>query len=496
MGAPVSKSGRVGNVASQQLLKEFALGRTIGKGAFGAVYACTHRTSNKELAVKMVARSEIGEEVDLLKDMDCKNIVRVHQIYSDRSSVFMVMDKFSGGDLVTGLHWHLTEKGKIPCCEIVHISYQMAKALEYLHERSIVHRDVKGDNYLMSVKDITDPSNVIALADFGAATTINEGERLNSEVGTQIFWSPEFFDKSYGMKVDVWAMGVVMYGLLEGCFPFKNEKDIKTKEPKLPRCIHADCRDYLRGMLTKDEQTRLSSAQVVAHRWMANKDRENCKMEQEPGVPDSTTLECFTNDDDSTEGGVHECMPASSTTSTRSTRPSVLSTPAVSGTRPQSLTEDSSKVVQHCGHLDPITIEGLTRDAAREEVETTNSVYGDSCIWDTSSSTGTCSTGPSAWSSPLFSARRAQLLFNTKDREHGKEANNGDRLDSIRSQGLTKDNASLGIAVSDSIHANGGALDNSSTTRSCSTALPSTSKSPLANATQRQPLSYYYTFLF
>lgn len=189
-------------------------------------------------------------------------------------------------------------------------------------------------------------------------------------------------------------------------------------------------------------------------------------------------------------------MPASSTTSTRSTRPSVLSTPAVSGTRPQSLTEDSSKVAQHGGHLDSITFEGLTRDAAREEVETTNSVYGDSCIWDTSSSTGTCSTGPSAWSSPLFSARRAQLLFNTKDREHGKEANNGVRLDSIRSQGLTKDNASLGIAVSDSIHANGGALDNSSTTRSCSTALPSTSKSPLANATQRQPLSYYYTFLF
>jgi len=315
--------------ASKRLLKEYAVGHKLGQGAFGVVYACTHRKSNKEFAVKMVDKSEIRKEAELVRSMDCKQIVKMHQICFDGSFVCMVMDKFTGGDLVSGLHRHLEEKGKIPCSEIVHISYHMARALEYLHSRSVVHRDVKGDNYLMSLEDITDPNNVVVLADFGAAVTIKEGERLNSEVGTPNFWSPEFYDKSYGMKVDVWAMGVIMYGLLSGCFPFKDEEGIKNVEPKLPQFIHADCEEYLRGMLTKDEEMRLSSAQVVAHRWMANKDRKNGKIEKEGGDIDSITSEGFTNGDAGIEIEVKTCMrgdrgtwDTSSTTSTCSTMPS------------------------------------------------------------------------------------------------------------------------------------------------------------------------------
>jgi len=330
---------------SKRLLEEYAVGHTLGGGAFGTVYACTHRASNKEFAVKRVDKAEIYKEAELLKDMDCKQIVKVHQIYCDRSFVFMVMDKFSGGDLVAGLHGHLEEKGKIPCCEIVHISYQMARALEYLHGRSVVHRDVKADNYLMSLEDITDPDNVIALADFGAAVTIKEGERLNSEVGTRIFWSPEFCNKSYGMKVDVWAMGVTMYGLLDGCFPFKDEKDIKFKEPKLPRCIHADCEDYIRGMLTKDEEKRLSSSQVVAHRWMANEDRDNGKHGKYSGGFDSSTSEGFTKDDAGIGNdtmfhlapAVHREMSTSTSAATTMSTPSLSSDqPSVSEIWPQS----------------------------------------------------------------------------------------------------------------------------------------------------------------
>jgi len=344
MGSSASKKGTGDDAASKRLLKEYAVGHILGQGAFGTVYACTHRASNKEFAVKRVHKSEICEEAELLRSMDCKQIVKVHQIHFDRSFVCMVMDKFTGGDLVAGLHRHLEEKGKIPCCEIVHISYQMASALEYLHGRSVVHRDVKGDNFLMSVENITDPNNVVALADFGAAITIKEGERLNSEVGTSNFWSPEFYNKSYGMKVDIWAMGVIMYGLLDGCFPFQDEDDIKNREPKSPKFIHADCEDYLRGMLTKDEDMRLSSAQVVAHRWMANKDREKGKVEKEGGNLDSITSQGFTKDDTSIKVEVQTCMYGDngtrdtvSTTSTCSTMPSVLNNPPVDGTLSQFL---------------------------------------------------------------------------------------------------------------------------------------------------------------
>mmetsp|Transcript_73089 Transcript_73089/g.127849 ORF Transcript_73089/g.127849 Transcript_73089/m.127849 type:complete len:777 (-) Transcript_73089:48-2378(-) len=257
----------------KRLLEEYSVGQTLGEGAFGVVYACTHRATGEEVAVKMVDKVEtpveaIRKEAELQKSLNCSNIVKVHQIFYERCFVCIVMDKFNGGDLVEGLHLHLKEKGKINCFDIVHVSIQMGSALLYLHSRSIVHRDVKGDNYLMSMKNITDPKCTVALADFGTAMHVKAGERLSAEVGTRIFWSPEFCQKNYGLKVDIWAMGVIMYGLLDGRFPFKDENDIKKKDPKFPKRVHADCEDYIRGMLAKDETKRLSAEDVMAHKWL------------------------------------------------------------------------------------------------------------------------------------------------------------------------------------------------------------------------------------
>mmetsp|Transcript_63157 Transcript_63157/g.116299 ORF Transcript_63157/g.116299 Transcript_63157/m.116299 type:complete len:778 (-) Transcript_63157:56-2389(-) len=268
-GADKSSGGSPG----KRLLEEYSVGQTLGEGAFGVVYACTHRATGDEVAVKMVDKVEtpveaIRKEAELQKSLNCPNIVKVHQIFYERCFVCIVMDKFNGGDLVEGLHLHLKEKGKINCHDIVHVSTQMGNAILYLHTRTIVHRDVKGDNYLMGVKNITDPNCKIALADFGTAVHVKPGERLSAEVGTRIFWSPEFCQKNYGLKVDIWAMGVIMYGLLDGRFPFKDENDIKKKDPKFPKRVHADCEDYIRGMLAKDETKRLSAEDVMAHKWL------------------------------------------------------------------------------------------------------------------------------------------------------------------------------------------------------------------------------------
>jgi hypothetical protein len=99
---------------------------------------------------------------------------------------------------------------------------------------------------------------------------IKPQERLSAEVGTRIFWAPEFCNKSYGLKVDIWAMGVIMYGLLDGRFPFKDENDIKKKDPKIPKRVHPDCVSYILGMLNKDENKRLSAREVMEHKWMVS----------------------------------------------------------------------------------------------------------------------------------------------------------------------------------------------------------------------------------
>ena len=69
-----------------------------------------------------------------------------------RCFVCIVMDKLDGGDLVEGLQRHLKERGQINCLDVVHVAYQMAASIHYLHQRNTVHRDVKGDNYLMDRK--------------------------------------------------------------------------------------------------------------------------------------------------------------------------------------------------------------------------------------------------------------------------------------------------------------------------------------------------------
>lgn len=258
-----------------RLLEEYSVGQTLGEGAFGVVSNCKHRATGKEYAVKMVDKVEtpvdqIKKEAAMMESLDHPNIVKVHGVYYERCFVCIVMDKYVGGDLVDGLQKHLKERGQINCFHVVHVARQMGASIQYLHQNSIVHRDIKGDNYLADRRDITDPQCKVVLTDFGTACNVDvaNGERLNAAVGTKIFWAPEFFNKNYGVKVDVWAMGVIKYGLVSGRFPFRDEGDIRAKEVKIPKRVDPKCEDFIKKMLEKKEASRSSSDQVMAHPWL------------------------------------------------------------------------------------------------------------------------------------------------------------------------------------------------------------------------------------
>jgi serine/threonine protein kinase len=257
-----------------RLLEEYSVGQTLGEGAFGVVSNCKKRSTGEEFAVKMVDKVEtpvdaIKKEASMLQSMDHPNIVKCHGVYYERCFVCIVMDKFAGGDLVEGLQRHLKEKGQIPAQSVIHVARQMGESIKYLHGRKCVHRDIKGDNYLMDRKDMTEPGCRIVLTDFGTVCNVEADERLSAAVGTKIFWSPEFFDKNYAQKVDVWAMGVIMYGLATGRFPFRDEADIRAKEVKIPKRVHPTCEEFIKKMLKKKEDERLDSVQVIAHPWVA-----------------------------------------------------------------------------------------------------------------------------------------------------------------------------------------------------------------------------------
>lgn len=288
---PAAEEPAGGAAKELRLLDEYSVGKKLGEGAFGVVSICKKRATGEEFAVKMVDKVEtpvdaIKKEAELLKNMDHPNIVKCHGVYYERCFVCIVMDMFSGGDLVEGLQRHLKERGQINCFDVVHVSRQMSASIEYLHKNNLVHRDVKGDNFLMDRKDMTDQKCRIVLTDFGTVCDARPDDRLSASVGTKLFWPPEFFNKDYGQKVDVWAVGVVLYGLASGRFPFRDENDVKTKELKIPKRVHADCEDLIRKMLAKVEKERPSSTEIMAHRWVADKNRAGGGGASAAGGPD------------------------------------------------------------------------------------------------------------------------------------------------------------------------------------------------------------------
>lgn len=261
------------DLANSGLLGKYTVHGMLGQGTFGVVYMCKVKKTGEECAVKMVDKVEtpvdkIMEEATFLKRMDHPNVIRCLDVIDEKCFVCIVMEKLSGGDLIGGMQAHWKNIGKIPPLSSVHIIKQMAISLAYLHSCNLVHRDVKGDNYLCDKPEIVDPTTRIVLTDFGTVGECPPDQRLHEKCGTKLYWAPEFYSKDYHLKVDTWAMGVVSYGLINGRFPFRDENEVRTKVVKLPDGLFPDAVDLIQSMLRKEEVARLSTEECAKHPWV------------------------------------------------------------------------------------------------------------------------------------------------------------------------------------------------------------------------------------
>lgn len=191
----------------------------------------------------------------------------------------IVVDIFTGGDLVDGLALHCTEYGLVPDAQLAHITRQMVAAIQHVHSLQIVHRDIKGENYLLDVRDIGDPRCHVALADFGTAIRLEPGNKLTGKVGTPAFWSPEACSGKYDFLVDIWALGVTAYILVAGCLPFNGEEEICAPSPdpasassikSRARAAGASraCADFLDACLTQNVANRPPASEAAKLQWM------------------------------------------------------------------------------------------------------------------------------------------------------------------------------------------------------------------------------------
>jgi len=258
-----------------KLLDKYKLGKQVGQGAFGVVYKCKKRGGEDEFAVKMIDQVEtplveIQREVDMLFKLAHPCIVRIHDVFYEKCFVCIVMQFYRGGDMIQGMMEHWNTKGMIPMGPVRRLIKQMWESIAFMHSRNCVHRDVKGDNFMMDIADVTAPDNRIYLNDFGTVIELKAGERLNSKCGTKNYWSPEFYKMNYGLKVDCWAVGVVTFGLYSAKFPFKNHEEVKSKKLAVSSRVDKSGADLVTSSLERCEEKRIEAKDAVRHPFIAD----------------------------------------------------------------------------------------------------------------------------------------------------------------------------------------------------------------------------------
>lgn len=272
----------------------------LGMGSFGIVYkGFALYSPYVPVAVKIVSKSDLNEnrrirlksEIELLKSLDHPGIVKLMEVYESDERVYLVFE-YKNGDLYN----YIQTKGPVTETIAMEIFRQLIDAVDHCHKKNIVHLDIKLENIL-----IDEATLEVTLADFGFATYFEEGTKLEKWCGSPFTVAPEIITRTpYDARtVDLWALGSVLYTILNGSYPFQaptvNEVLQKTKNGKM-NPIHSSVgysvKDVIVKILTLDMSKRIKMEQLQAHPWCklaAGLARIPDKVRVSQGLPARTT---------------------------------------------------------------------------------------------------------------------------------------------------------------------------------------------------------------
>lgn len=255
-------------------LGPYILGETLGVGSFGKVKVATHELTGYKVGVKILNRNKIASldmvqkirrEIQYLKALRHPHIIKLYEVISTPTDIFMIMEYVSGGELFD----FIVKNGKISESEARRFFQQIICAVEYCHRHNIVHRDLKPENLLL------DNQGNIKIADFGLSNIMTDGDFLKTSCGSPNYAAPEVVSgKLYaGAEVDVWSCGVILYTLLCGRLPFDDEhiptlfKRIKGGIFTIPPFLSSQTRDLLLSMLVVDPLKRITIPEIRQNPW-------------------------------------------------------------------------------------------------------------------------------------------------------------------------------------------------------------------------------------
>ncbi|XP_078104280.1 serine/threonine-protein kinase Nek4 isoform X2 [Sander vitreus] len=248
------------------MMNNYIFIRVVGKGSYGEVNLVKHKTDRKQYVIKKLnlttsskrERRSAEQEAQLLSQLRHPNIVTYRESWEgDDCQLYIVMGFCEGGDL-----YHLLKRQKgelLPERQVVEWFVQIAMALQYLHERNILHRDLKTQNIFLT------KTNIIKVGDLGIARVLeNQNDMASTLIGTPYYMSPELFsNKPYNHKSDVWALGCCVYEMstLKHAFNAKDMNSlvyriVEGKLPQMPSRYDPQLGELIRSMLCKRPEDR------------------------------------------------------------------------------------------------------------------------------------------------------------------------------------------------------------------------------------------------
>ncbi|OTB15366.1 hypothetical protein K445DRAFT_117549 [Daldinia sp. EC12] len=271
------------------------LGKTLGNGSAARVRLVRHNVTNQLAAVKILSRNGnsmmqpgsiaaldrwdrtraeyksenripfvIEREVAIMKLIDHPNIVKLYDIWENRSEIYLVLEYVEQGDLYS----YLARAGPLPEDETMYFFRQIVDALEYVHSFNICHRDLKPENILLT-KDYR-----IKITDFGMSA-MHQGPNhlLKTACGSPHYAAPELMNRSYyrGDKTDLWSLGVILYACMCNVLPFEDDNvhqllaKIKRGQYHVPSFIGREARDLIGRLLTINPDERISIRGIWQH---------------------------------------------------------------------------------------------------------------------------------------------------------------------------------------------------------------------------------------
>ena len=250
-----------------EYLNHYLLGKVLGSGMCGEVREATHKLTQGKVAIKRLKVKDFEDagvkfsdmEIDLMRRLDHPNIVLLIDCVRMKDEICLVMELIQGEELFS----YCLDQGPLPEDTSRNMFWDIVNAVEYIHLKGVVHRDLKLENCML------EEGRRIKIIDFGLGNLLANSP-LSTSCGSPNYAAPELFlsRKYEGPPVDIWAMGVILFAMISGQFPFDEIQGTIESDFEWPLEVSSSLEDLVSSIFEVNPDLRCNMNQLKMHPWM------------------------------------------------------------------------------------------------------------------------------------------------------------------------------------------------------------------------------------